>query len=710
MKTKKFSLLTLIGLVFCFGLLLVGCTEPHEHNLVFHEALSSTCENDGNIAYYECLDCGEFFTTKEANEKIEDKESVIIKATGHDIEFVDELQSTCTQKGYIEHYTCKLCGKIYQDAEGTVELRQEDVLILETGHLNLVHIKRNEATCVKEGNIEYYECNDCNSIFLDAQAQSEIENIKETIIPATGHTINIHISGTPATCTQDGLKEYYKCQNCPSYFYDEQGLNPITGSLTIPKLGHKMTHHDKVDPDCVNNGNIEYYSCERCNRNFNDEIGSNILENVILNAQGHDMNLHNAVDSTCTSTGNIMYYECNKCHNLYKDIYGEELVLNVSVPKKDHDIVLVKETASTCEKDGNIEYYECSSCHSYFSDSQGSQIIEDKNNVVVPKLGHDYELSYIENINGEYEYVNVCKRNSTHTELVSVAGISNEYPFRIQSGEELKKVLSYDLKNELYIKLIADINADIEIEKGQKVNFNLNGHIITNISSHTISNYGELIIQDSSSEKDGMVDNITHLKAPLVNYVGGKLIINSGNFTRSLENGKNSVDAGGNSYYVILNQGDATINGGNIYNNGAFSSLIDNGWYDPNQNTTKTYANLVINGGKFSGGINTLKNDDYGIMTINDGTFENKMPQSDAESPNAVVQNWNLLTINGGTFIANDCLYVIATQTINTPEYEKGITTIKGGIVTGVANQLYYDYAGATRTGQLEEINFSLRN
>ena len=50
---------------------------------------------------------------------------------------------------------------------------------------------------------------------------------------------------------------------------------------------------------------------------------------------------------------------------------------------------------------------------------------------------------------------------------------------------------------------------------------------------------------------------------------------------------------------------------------GKYSSLIENGWQNGNQNTSGTDSVLTINGGTFTGGLNTIKNDDYGNLTIN---------------------------------------------------------------------------------------------
>ena len=85
-------------------------------------------------------------------------------------------------------------------------------------------------------------------------------------------------------------------------------------------------------------------------------------------------------------------------------------------------------------------------------------------------------------------------------------------------------------------------------------------------------------------------------------------VLDGGTYTRSQENGQNSSDSGSNSYYNIVNHGEMTINDGTtVKQNGHFSSLIENGWYNGNQNTDKESSVMTINGGTFSGGLNTIR-------------------------------------------------------------------------------------------------------
>ena len=190
------------------------------------------------------------------------------------------------------------------------------------------------------------------------------------------------------------------------------------------------------------------------------------------------------------------------------------------------------------------------------------------------------------------------------------------------------------------IRLGENISADAVIPENRSITLDLGGKTLTNETSHTIYNKGVLTIDGTA----GTVDNVTHAKAALDN--DGVAILNSGNFIRSKENGINSTTSGGNSFYTIRNHGDMTINSSvSVSQNGRYSSMIENGWQNGKENKTGTASLMEINGGTFSGGLNTIKNDDYGELTINGGSFSNTVQ--------AALLNWNIATINGGEFTSD---------------------------------------------------------
>ena len=225
---------------------------------------------------------------------------------------------------------------------------------------------------------------------------------------------------------------------------------------------------------------------------------------------------------------------------------------------------------------------------------------------------------------------------------------------------------------ETRITLQGDVSGDLAIPTNKNIVLELTaGSKLTNMAGHTITNNGTLTIEGT-----GTVDNITHGKAAVYNARGGVVTLNGGTYTRSKENGSDKVNSGGNSYYNIQNHGEMTINDGvTVEQNGNFSSMIASGFYDGTDETTD--PKLVINGGTFSGGMNTIKNDDRGILEIHGGTFTNVRQ--------AALMNWNEATITGGSFTANGAEAVIYNGYLN-DGMDCGKLTISGGAFTATGS------------------------
>ena len=230
-----------------------------------------------------------------------------------------------------------------------------------------------------------------------------------------------------------------------------------------------------------------------------------------------------------------------------------------------------------------------------------------------------------------------------------------------KAGVKTRITLQGEVGEDLTIP--ADKNIVLELTAGSK---------LTNVSGHTITNNGTLTIEGT-----GTVDNISHGKAAFFNDVGGTVVLNGGTYTRSKESGSDKVNSGGNSYYNIQNLGEMTINAGvTVEQTGNFSSMIASGFQDGNGKTNN--PKLIINGGHFNGGMNTIKNDDRGILEIHGGTFTNVRQ--------AALMNWNEATITGGSFEANaDAEAVIYNGYLN-DAMDCGKLTISGGAFTATGS------------------------
>ena len=242
--------------------------------------------------------------------------------------------------------------------------------------------------------------------------------------------------------------------------------------------------------------------------------------------------------------------------------------------------------------------------------------------------------------------------------------------------------------NDNTVKLLENVTEDINIPTGINVTLDLNGHKITNVSGHTITveKGGKLNISDSVGT--GVVDNTSHGKGAIVN--SGEVTLNGGTFKRSAENGTYSPYVnGGNSWYTIANYGTMEINTGvTVENAGGYSSMIRNG------GDVTADCNLTIEGGNFAGGINTVKNDSFGVLTINGGNFSN--------TAQYVIMNWNKAEITAGTFQTLDTASaVLFTSAYGDDANTVGKLTISGGEFKHASDtqEMIVDHYDASNSG-----------
>ena len=213
------------------------------------------------------------------------------------------------------------------------------------------------------------------------------------------------------------------------------------------------------------------------------------------------------------------------------------------------------------------------------------------------------------------------------------------------------------------VVILKDLTESITIVSDKTITIDLNGHTLTNTDGqHTITNNGTLTIIGT-----GTVDNVTHQRAAIVN--NGTATLNGGTYTRSKENSDNNKeDAKGNSFYTILSDNGATMTineGVTVTNVGHFSSMICNG------GTSASTSTMIINGGTFNGGLNAIKNDEAGVLTINGGDFSN--------TSQFVVMNWHKTTINGGSFKAQSSAEAVLFTAKYAENTAVGELTIKNG-------------------------------
>ena len=169
------------------------------------ESQETGCTEDGYYTY-------EATITDEQGNSTKKTQKVVIKATGHDIETIEAVSATCDKDGNIEYYQCKICGKYFSDADGKNAIEEGSWIVKATGH-KLEKTEEVAATCEKDGNDAYYTCKNenCGKYFSDKEGKNEIKK-DSWVRKATGHQIVEEVKKQPTKKVEGQLVRH--CKNC----------------------------------------------------------------------------------------------------------------------------------------------------------------------------------------------------------------------------------------------------------------------------------------------------------------------------------------------------------------------------------------------------------------------------------------------------------------------------------------------------------------
>ena len=359
---------------------------------------AATCTEEGNIEYWYCSGCDNYYTDANATVKTSHAK-VTTKKADHDYYWVaDEVANVHYEK-------CRVCGKTSGTSNhsgGTASCKAQakcEKCGASYGELDATnHVKFEYKNAVKptettKGYTGDKYCADCGAF---------IEQGKEYSAQCTGGCKDLKlVKGTPKTCTADGTIDYYECPKCHNIYRDEKG----TILLTEADLVDKCTGHDlHPGPDFFGNINMNnlkqfalsigmslpqivqmirdgtfdldhiigtikikdidhchddtdhWLGCQRCGKtleDLRDELSSAGFE---INEKWYELSRktpHSGGKATCQTKA-----VCDECG----DAYGE-------LGEHRYDSVV---TAPTCTK-GGYTTHTCSACKDSYKDSETSK-------------------------------------------------------------------------------------------------------------------------------------------------------------------------------------------------------------------------------------------------------------------------------------------------------------------------------------------------
>lgn len=232
--------------------------------------------------------------------------------------------STCKVQGWDAYSECE-CDQLF-DASNN-EISEIPYRPLSTNHTG------GTATCKAKA-----ICSVCEQPYGDLADHSYGELIAEK---AATHT---------STTLEAGMKAYYKCSECGSFF--DKDKNPTTEAALIITAPTHTYDQEKADAAYLKSA----ATCTEAAVYFKSCVcGAKGTEDFTHgSANGHSMTATPAKEATCTAAGNKAYWTCLTCGKVYADAEGNNktTVAESTLPMKEHTPVW--------NKDNTHHWQECS--------------------------------------------------------------------------------------------------------------------------------------------------------------------------------------------------------------------------------------------------------------------------------------------------------------------------------------------------------------
>ncbi len=358
---------------------------PAGHDLVPVQEVPSTCAAPGTAAHWICEGCGTLFGDDKAERAVAADE-LALPLAAHDLEYVPEVPSTCVQPGKDEHWRCSVCGERFADESGAQAVKLDE-LELPLGAHALEAVEEVPASCTEPGTAAHWACALCDKPFADEAGSAEVtaESLATALAP---HSL-AKVGGTPATCTERGVSDHWKCTVCGALFADETGTTEVTTEQLRTALApHALTAVAEVPATCEETGVAAHWRCSSCGGLFKDEEGAQAVtaDDLVVPFAAHKLTAHAPKAATCTEPGSLAHWTCEVCDKAFLDDRTLEPAGDVVVSATGHKAVHHERVAPTTKSSGRAEYWECSACGKLFSE-EGMTKETTKDELALAKLG-----------------------------------------------------------------------------------------------------------------------------------------------------------------------------------------------------------------------------------------------------------------------------------------------------------------------------------
>ena len=383
-------------------------------NLVYYPPKAASCNEEGNIPYYYCDGCKDYFSDAAGTKKISKSDTTLNKLDHNyvwkafDVDGIEYHAQECSKCGDLKNTgshtggeaycggkaACGTCGFEYGAVDPDNHIHTEKQIIV-------------EPTLEKDGLCNIY-CTDCEKIVA--------ENVTISYTETCDHQL-VKIEEVPAKCEScanaSGVKEHYECSICGAIFSDADGKAPISdaSTLTIEPLKHYIA---EISGTQIPNMKVQEWAydalghwkvCKFCDYKFTSTFNTHTMVsgeptccsgNTCLTC-GYDDGQRDPANHSggtekvgaCEPEGDKPGYTGDtKCLGCGEIIERGRAYYTPCEGGCAASLEAVPAVEKTCTEDGVKAHYICNKCKNMYLD-KGATVPTDEAGIIDPCTGHD---------------------------------------------------------------------------------------------------------------------------------------------------------------------------------------------------------------------------------------------------------------------------------------------------------------------------------
>ena len=416
-----------------------GKFDAHNHptaKVTSTAATAPTCGSKGNQAYSYCADCHKYFKDGDKNLYDDATHFAIAALTHRSATKTAAVAPTCEVGGNLAYWYCADCGNYYADKDGKLDSTtaynsNASFLLSALGHDYQGQPYKSDATshwqvCKHDGCTQEtaHEAHTGHEATCVAESKCQVCGYKLADKDPNNHLLAQKTEAKAPTCTQPGNDAYWHCADCGKYFADKNGDMDTSKAYDTndrflkSALGHDFTEklvddaHLKSAATCTEAA-VYYYDCSRCDMHSADKTftdGDPLGHSYTKEDTGAD---HLKSAATCTEDA-VYYKSCERCgKNGTETFIAADTALGHSYTREDTGAAHLK-SAATCTEDA-VYYKSCARCA-----ENGSETFT----AAGTALGHDFAgQPYLHDKTGHWQ---TCKRDGCDVTSTAEKHISDE--------------------------------------------------------------------------------------------------------------------------------------------------------------------------------------------------------------------------------------------------------------------------------------------